>query len=86
MPELVSNWTPAIATFESSAEPDKKTEFEVLRQAASGNVVMNERVDRLEVFGKRVEIPVAGVFEVADGKIRLWRDYFDLQAFTAQMA
>ena len=66
--------------------PDKKTDFEVVRQAATGNVVINERIDRIEVFGKRVEIPVAGVFEVADGKITLWRDYFDLGAFNAQMA
>lgn len=66
--------------------PDQKTHFEVLRQAATGNVVMNERVDHLEVFGKHVDIAVAGVFEVHDGKITLWRDYFDLAAFNSQIA
>jgi limonene-1,2-epoxide hydrolase len=64
--------------------PDAKTQFEIIRQAATGNVVMNERIDRLTVFGKQVELPVAGVFEVRDGKIALWRDYFDLQQFTNQ--
>jgi len=24
---------------------------------------------------------VAGVFEVADGRIKAWRDYFDMAAF-----
>jgi limonene-1,2-epoxide hydrolase len=66
--------------------PDQKTEFEVLRQAATGNVVMNERIDRLEVFGKHVEIPVVGVWEIRGDKIALWRDYFDMQGFNAQLA
>jgi limonene-1,2-epoxide hydrolase len=66
--------------------PDQKTEFQVLRQTATGNVVMNERIDRLNVFGKHVELPVVGVWEVRDGKIALWRDYFDLQTFNTQIA
>jgi limonene-1,2-epoxide hydrolase len=30
-------------------------------------------------------LPVAGVFEVRDGKIAAWRDYFDLATFTKQL-
>jgi len=26
-----------------------------------------------------------GTFEVSDGKIRAWRDYFDLNQFTSRM-
>jgi limonene-1,2-epoxide hydrolase len=59
-------------------------EFVVFRQAESAGLVMNERLDRFEIGGKWLEIPVAGVFEVADGKIALWRDYFDLATFTGQ--
>src|SRR5579871_2212556 len=44
--------------------PESPLEFKVLRQVASGNLVMNERVDILTVGGKRVELPVAGVWEV----------------------
>ena len=66
--------------------PGVPTKFEVLRQAATGNVVMNERVDHLQINGKSVSVPVAGVFEVAGAKITLWRDYFDMGQFTAQMA
>ncbi len=54
-------------------------EWIVHRQIAAGDVVMNERTDRLKVNGKWVELPVAGVFEVHDGRVTLWRDYFDLQ-------
>jgi limonene-1,2-epoxide hydrolase len=34
-----------------------------------------------------MELPVAGVFEVdASGLITLWRDYFDMETFTSEMA
>ncbi len=51
--------------------------FEVHRQAAAGNVVFNERTDSFVMKGKEVSLPVTGVFEVTDGKISFWRDYFD---------
>lgn len=56
--------------------------FEVHRQVAQGDVVMNERTDHLEMGGKTIALPVVGVFEIADGKIRAWRDYFDMAQFT----
>lgn len=59
-------------------------EWVVLRQAAEGDVVMNERLDRFLVDGRWVEIPVAGVFVVEDGRITLWRDYFDLATYSRQ--
>jgi len=54
-------------------------------QVATGDVVMNERTDRFRTGEKWLEIPVAGVWVVTDGRITLWRDYFDLQGFMAQM-
>lgn len=61
-------------------------EFKILHTASAGNVVMNERVDSFEVKGKRMSLPVAGVFETTpDGKIKAWRDYFDMKMFTDQM-
>ena len=56
-------------------------EFEIVRQMAAGNVVMNERIDRFEAKGKKIALPVAGVFEVNDGLITFWRDYFDNDMF-----
>jgi limonene-1,2-epoxide hydrolase len=64
-----------------------KIEFRVKHQAASGNVVMNERVDAFITPERTIELPVMGVFELTDGgKIAAWRDYFDLQQFMSQMA
>jgi limonene-1,2-epoxide hydrolase len=60
-------------------------EFEVHRKAASGNLVFNERTDRMVVKGKQIALPVAGVFEVDDGKITFWRDYFDNGMFLQQL-
>jgi limonene-1,2-epoxide hydrolase len=62
-------------------------EFVILRQVAVGNVVMNERVDRFRVGDAWMELPVMGVFEVDDGgRIRLWRDYFDMTTMMNEMA
>ena len=62
-------------------------EFETHRQTCTGNVVMNERTDRFRIGEASIALPVAGVFEVGeDGRIVLWRDYFDLKSFTDQMA
>jgi len=66
--------------------PATFAEFEVLNIAASGDVVLTERIDRFEVAGKRIELPVMGVFEVKGGKMAAWRDYFDMAAWTRQTA
>lgn len=58
----------------------------VEREAATGPFVFNERLDRFHMPNGWLEIPVAGVWEVLDGRIVLWRDYFDLATFRAQMA
>lgn len=59
--------------------------WEVVHQAANGDVVLNERVDRFLMGDKEVAVLVCGVFELRDGKIARWRDYFDLASFQAQM-
>lgn len=58
----------------------------VHRQVAEGATVMNERTDRFEMGGTWRELPVMGVFEVTDGRIRLWRDYFDMAPLQALLA
>jgi limonene-1,2-epoxide hydrolase len=57
----------------------------VHREASSGEIVFNERTDRFHIGGRWLEIPVVGVWQVRGGKIALWRDYFDMPTFTAQM-
>ncbi len=63
-----------LAPIMGGSEPVK---FEIVRQAASGNIVMNERIDRFVMNGKSVALPVSGVFEVTGERISFWRDYFD---------
>ncbi len=59
-------------------------DFRVHRQVSSGNLVFNERTDVMRFTdGRELPLPVAGVFEVADGKIAAWRDYFDMATVTA---
>ncbi len=61
-------------------------EFEVLRQTCTDNTVMNERVDRFHTgSGRLIELPVMGIFEVNDGLITFWRDYFDNATFMRQI-
>jgi limonene-1,2-epoxide hydrolase len=59
--------------------------WEVLHIVADGDVVMTERVDHFLVGDKRVSVPCMGVFELRDGKIAAWRDYWDLQQFESQL-
>ena len=64
-----------------------EVEFVIHRQVANGNVVLNERTDRFRLGEKWLVLPVAGVFEVSDdGRIGLWRDYFDVGTFNEQFA
>ena len=65
--------------------PASKIDFEIVAIASRGNVVFTERVDRFVVGDKEIAIPVAGVFEVHDGKIGAWRDYFDMAYYQRQL-
>jgi limonene-1,2-epoxide hydrolase len=58
-------------------------DFNVHRQVSDGALVMNERTDVMRrKDGGEVALPVMGVFEVHDGRIAAWRDYFDMAAIT----
>ena len=57
----------------------------VHREASTGNYVFNERTDKFHMPFGWIEMPVTGVWEVVDGKITLWRDYFDLQTYMKQL-
>ena len=65
-------------------------EWLIHHQVASGDlehgVVMNERTDRFEIDGRWVDLDVAGLFVISDGKIALWRDYFDREIFNKALA
>jgi len=53
-------------------------EVKIHRIAVNGSSVLTERTDAL-VFGPvRIQLWACGIFEVSNGRITLWRDYFDL--------
>lgn len=45
--------------------------------ATNGNTVMTERTDVINVGPLHIGFWVCGTFQVENGKIVLWRDYFD---------
>ena len=61
------------------------TEVEILHLAVRDGVVLTERIDRLTMDGQTAPLPVMGTFELRDGKICAWRDYFDLAQVTAML-
>jgi limonene-1,2-epoxide hydrolase len=61
-------------------------EFEVHHLASDGTTVLTERTDIFTVNGRSAPLPVMGAFQVVDGKITAWRDYFDMAQVTAMFA
>ncbi len=58
--------------------PIHENDFIILRKAADGPIVFLERLDRHRLDHGWRELPVNSVFEVHNGLITVWRDYFDL--------
>lgn len=61
--QFIQNWT--------------ETNWDIISILSSGNLVMVERLDRTKARDKSVDLPCCGIFEMKDGKIKIWRDYFD---------
>jgi len=61
----------------------ESTDWDVLNLLAQGDLVMAERLDRTVAAGRKVDLPCVGVFQMENGKIKVWRDYFDMATFTA---
>jgi limonene-1,2-epoxide hydrolase len=72
------------AVLEMFVPPADEIEFVIHKIMSDGDTVVTERTDRFVTNGKSIALPVAGVFELRDGKIAAWRDYFDLQTFMSQ--
>ena len=68
----------AIAAWVRKFEDVAPGRLEVRNQVATDHVVMNERTDHIVLNGHPVTLPIAGVFEIHEGRIRAWREYFDL--------
>jgi limonene-1,2-epoxide hydrolase len=53
--------------------------------SADGPVVMTERMDVFTLPDRAFEVPVMGTFEMSNGKIKAWRDYFDSNQFATRL-
>ncbi len=73
------------ATFAMFTTGVERVEFRVLHIVGDGDVVLTERVDVFVLPNATIELPVMGTFEVRDGKIAAWRDYFDLNQYMQQI-
>jgi len=62
-----------------------QTEWEIIHIVSAGNVVIAERLDKTKTSAGDVDLPCVGVFEMAEGKIKVWRDYFDMATYTNAM-
>jgi limonene-1,2-epoxide hydrolase len=64
----------------------ERMEFKIMNIVGEGDVVLTERVDVFVMPNVTIELPVMGAFEVRDGKIAKWRDYFDLNQYMSQLS
>lgn len=68
--------------FEAFVQAFKSAKLEVISLAAEPGLVIAERIDYfLMQDGKKVELPVTGVFVIEQGKIKRFSDYFNLADF-----
>ena len=72
-------------TLRRGAEQMIALPWEIRHIVADGDVVMTERVDHFQVGSNRISVPSMGIFELRNGKIVAWRDYWDLRQFEAQL-
>ncbi len=63
-----------------------ETKWEILNLVSAGDVVIAERLDRTKAGEKSVDLPCTGVFEMEGGKIKVWRDYFDIGTYVMAMS
>jgi len=63
-----------------------ETQWDIVAMAESGDTVFCERLDRTKTTAGDVDLPCNGVFVMQDGKIKEWRDYFDLNTFMKAMS
>lgn len=56
--------------------------YRMVNVSADGPVVLTERVDEIRIGRVHLQFWVCGRFEVREGRIVVWRDYFDYLDFT----
>ena len=74
------------AVIEMFTAAPESIEFAVHNQAENAEgIVMNERTDTFLIGDTTIKLRIMGTFELSDGKISRWRDYFDKQQYMSQL-
>jgi limonene-1,2-epoxide hydrolase len=68
----------SLATIQGFLDMAETMTFEIHRIAANGDSVLTERTDTFTINGAQAPIAVMGTFDLRDGLIVAWRDYFDM--------
>ena len=76
----------SIAMIQGFLDMAEKMTFEIHRIAANGDSVLTERTDTFTINGADSPVAVMGTFDLRDGKIVAWRDYFDMGLITKMMS
>jgi limonene-1,2-epoxide hydrolase len=62
-----------------------ETHWEIISLVGQGDRVICERLDRTKTTAGDVDLPCCGVFELENGKTKMWRDYFDMGTYVRAM-
>ena len=76
----------SIAMIQGFLDMAETMSFEIHRIAANGDSVLTERTDTFTINGAQAPVAVMGTFDLADGRIVAWRDYFDMGLTTKMMS
>lgn len=76
----------AVSDYLTNAFTFDECEWVLSNISADRETVLTERVDKFRFGSTWVTLPVMGTFIVQDGLIKIWRDYFDLTDYRAQLA
>jgi limonene-1,2-epoxide hydrolase len=75
----------SLAMIQGFLDMSETMSFQIHRIAANGDSVLTERTDTFTINGAQAPIPVMGTFDLQDGAIVAWRDYFDMGITTQMM-
>ena len=75
----------SLAAIKGFLDMSESLVFDIHRLAADGDTVLTERTDTFTINGVKAPIAVMGTFELRDGSIVAWRDYFDMGLTTRLM-
>jgi limonene-1,2-epoxide hydrolase len=85
MPVAPIHGRAAVARYLTSQGAFDWVDWKLLAIAADGNKVLTERIDDFGRGGIDISLPLMGIFEIDDGLITAWRDYFDMAMYQRQL-